>query len=122
MSLDYHLEADKNLSLNHVESALISADWKDIKLTGNVITGWAPGFLIHAKRLEHPESIVCENTRGLAFPKYLHCYIRAKEPNSNDVFNKFLESIKQTSEANFLVSFQFETLMFWRDDKGLHRA
>ncbi len=122
MSLDYHFEADEELSLEQVEAALIKAGWNDIDWTENIITALAPGFTIHSELYTDPKSIMSENTKGLSFPVYLHSYIRTRGPHSDEIFEGFLTELAGISKANFLVSFQFESLIFWRDSDGLHKA
>lgn len=122
MSLDYHLEADKTLGLRDIEAALVSAGWKDIELAGNILTALAPGFSIHAELFEKPKSISSEIKKELSFSKYVHCYIRTRGPYPDDIFEKFLADLALISTAEFIVSFQFETILFWRDSSGLHKA
>ncbi len=122
MSLDYHFEADEELSLEHVEAALIKAGWNDIDWAGNIVTALAPDFSIHSERYTDPKSIISENTKGLSFPVYLHISIRTRGPHSDEIFEKFLTELAGISKAQFLVSFQFESLMFWRDSDGLHKT
>lgn len=51
--------------------------------------------------------------------------IKGPEPEGHsalDDLRRLLDSIAQNSEALFILSFQYESTLYWRDADGLHEA
>ncbi|MGN7740874.1 hypothetical protein ACTJKT_12875 [Pseudomonas sp. 22526] len=126
MGLDIHLEADERLSLTVLTSVARSLDGQDLVCDdSSVFTYFPSGLSVSAKRSFDEQAIYAEDTQGLSFPVVVRCDFRIKGPAPEDSsplddLKVFVEAIAAESDAHFLVSFQYESLMYWRDRTGLH--
>lgn len=63
----------------------------------------------------------------MTFPVAIRCYIRIKgpEPEGFSAFvdlERFVKNLATKTDANFLVSFQYESVLYWRNIDGLQAA
>ena len=128
MGLDVFLEADERLSIAAVEKVLNEFGALDLETDGEAIEGYFnSGLSVRAERSINDKELHAEETQGLSFPVGTRCYFRIKghEPDGMSSLNdlaRLIQCISTESDAYFLVSFQYETLMYWRDEAGLHVA
>lgn len=126
MGLDVHLEADERLSLEVLTVIARTLGGLDLACDdSSVFAHFASGLSVSAKRPCDDQAIYSEDTKGLSFPVMVRCYFRIKGPGPEDSsplddLKMFVEAIAAESDAYFLVSFQYEALMYWRDQTGLH--
>lgn len=57
----------------------------------------------------------------------IRCYIRIKgpEPEGSSALGDlkdFVELIATKTDAHFVISFQYESALYWKDKDGLHTA
>ena len=109
------------MTLEEIEQALLESDWEDIELSEEGITAWTQGFHLHAEILVAPKEILSEERCGFNFPVFCKCYIREKWAENDHAFVSFLENLAKISKGEFLVSFQYETVFFWRGSDGLQK-
>ena len=126
MSLDLHLEADSALTISALKSALENAGALEIDVAGDGLFAIFASGLRVSGDLTDDSTIYAENKKGIGFPVALRCTIRIKgaDPEGHSPMedvDKIAESISQSCPAFFLISFQFEQTLYWRDAKGLHR-
>ncbi|MFJ2539655.1 hypothetical protein [Pseudomonas sp. NPDC087614] len=127
MSLDLCLEADSTLTISVLKSALENAGAWEVEVAGIGLSAvFASGLRLSGGDVKDDSTIYAENTKGMDFPVALRCTIRIKGPepkgeSSMEDLNKIAQSISQSCSAFFLISFQFEEILYWRDATGLHR-
>ncbi|MDD0967785.1 MULTISPECIES: hypothetical protein [Pseudomonas] len=127
MSIDLCLEADSALTIAALKSILENAGVQEIQVAGNELFAmFTSGLRVIGGDVMDDPAIYAENTKGLDFPVALRCTIRMKGPDPEgesamDDLDKLAQSIAQTCSCCFLISFQFEHTMYWRDETGLHR-
>ena len=127
MSLDLHLEADSALTISALKSALENAGALEIDVAGDgLLAIFASGLSVSGGDVTADSTIYAENKKGIEFPVALRCTIRIKGADAEghspmEDVDKIAESISQSCPAFFLISFQFEQTLYWRDAKGLHR-
>ena len=127
MGLDIHLEADSRLSTTKIASALEKVGAHNIELTAQSADGYFESGLSVTATKSSDAAIYSEETKGLSFPVAMRCYFRVKGPEPEGLsplrdLELFLRHVAAECEAHFLVSFQYESLMYWRDGGGLHVA
>ncbi|AZE48627.1 hypothetical protein C4K04_2955 [Pseudomonas chlororaphis] len=128
MGLDIHLEADERLSLNLLTSVARTLGGLDrVGDDSSVFAHFPSGLSVSAKRSFDEQAIYPEDTQGLSFPVVVRCDFRIKGPAPEgssplDDLKMFVEAIAAESDAHFLVSFQYESLMYRRDQSGLHAS
>jgi hypothetical protein len=126
MGLDVHLEADERLSLKVLTSVARTLGGLDLVYDdSSVFAHFASGLSVSAKFSFGDQTIYSEDTKGLSFSVFGRCDFRIKGPAPEgsapvDDLKMFIERIAAESDAHFLVSFQYESLMYWRDQTGLH--
>jgi hypothetical protein len=127
MSLDLCLEADSTLTISVLKCAVENAGAWEVEVAGNGLSAvFASGLRLNGGDVTDDSTIYAENTKGLDFPVALRCTIRLKGPepegeSSMEDVEKIAQSISQSCSAFFLISFQFEETLYWRDATGLHR-
>lgn len=127
MSLDLYLEADSTLTISTLSRALENAGAWEIQVAGNgLFAEFTSGLKLISDDVIDDTTIYAENTMGIDFPVAVRCTIRIKgpEPEGESVMedlDKIAQSISESCSAFFLISFQFEQTMYWRDGTGLHR-
>jgi len=72
-------------------------------------------------------NLYAEDKKGLDFKVSMCCCIRIKGPepegeSSMSELEKIAESIADVCSSYFILSFQYESTLFWRDALGLHCA
>lgn len=127
MSLDLCLEADSALTISALKSALENAGAGEIEVAGNGLSAeFASGLRLSGGDVLDDPKIYAENTKGVDFPVAVRCTIRIKGPypegeSPMEDLDRIARSISQSCSAFFLISFQFEETLYWRDTTGLHR-
>ncbi|WLH65319.1 hypothetical protein [Pseudomonas sp. FP2300] len=127
MSLDLFLEADSALTISALKSALENAGAWEIEVAGNGLSAaFASGLRLSGGDVLDDPTIYAENTKGVDFPVAVRCTIRIKGPypegeSPMEDLDRIARSISQSCSAFFLISFQFEETLYWRDTTGLHR-
>lgn len=127
MSLDLCLEADSTLTISTLSSALGNAGARMLEVTeGGLHAEFSSGLKLSTDDASGDSTIYAENTMGIDFPVALRCTIRIKGPepegeSAMEDLDKIAQSISHSCSAFFLISFQFEQTMYWRDATGLHR-
>lgn len=122
MSLDFILEADDQLNFEAIEKSLVQSGWVEIVKTESSIEAKAISYNFFAEKLSSPREIISEDTRGLSFLVGLKCYIRGKHVVSDEPFTRLIEYIAKESCSNFIVSFQYESALYWKNNNGLHKV
>jgi hypothetical protein len=127
MSLDLCLEADSTLTILTLSNALENAGARKVEVTEDgLYAEFSSGLKLSTDDAFGDPTIYAENTMGIDFPVAVRCTIRIKGPepegeSAMEDLEKVAQSISQSCSAFFLVSFQFEQTMYWRDATGLHR-
>jgi hypothetical protein len=127
MSLAVYIEADNTLTMSTLEQALFMAGACEVKVANNNLEAvFASGLTLHADHAVADSRIYAEDTRGIVFDVARRCSIRIKgpEPDGHSQLGdleRLAQSIMQACPAWFVISFQFETTLYWRDKAGLHR-
>ena len=127
MGLDVHIEADNALTISTLGQAVSMAGACEIKLTDNILEAvFASGLTLQAEHPVADSRLYVEDTKGMAFDVATRCSIRLKSPEPDghsqlDDFDRLARSITQVCPSQFLISFQFEKILYWRDKTGLHR-
>jgi hypothetical protein len=128
MSLDLCFEADSTLTISTLSRALESAGAWEIQVAGNgLYAEFTSGLKLSTDDVIDDPTIYAENTMGIDFPVAVRCTIRIKGPepegeSAMEDLDKIAQSISKSCSAFFLISFQFEQTMYWRDATGLHRS
>ncbi|NBF05882.1 hypothetical protein GV819_26660 [Pseudomonas sp. Fl5BN2] len=126
--MDLHLEADR-----HLDSALLRQAIEHCNGTleadpANGIEARFPsGMTLSCKDSSGDNQIYAEDRKGCSFAVGLRCYLRIKGPepdghSSLDEIQRLLSQIADTCEARFILSFQYESTLYWRDAQGLQQA
>lgn len=126
MGLDIHLEADKRLSRAQLADAVQAVGVTEMDLSEwPMYARFHSGLYLTASDEVDDPDIRAEGNHGLAFPVSTRIYLRIKgsAPEDADPFAEIralVEQLTARSVAFFVVSFQFESLMYYRDRDGLH--
>jgi len=128
VSLDLSLEADDALTIPTLGRALEKAGASEVIIADGALEAifisglavWTPGAITDS-------AIHAEDTKGMDLRVALRCNIRIKGPepeghSSLDDLDKIAQSIAQMCSAHFLISFQYEQTLYWRNAAGLHRG
>jgi hypothetical protein len=127
MSLDLYLEADNALTAPTLRKALNDADACEINVVGDSLEAtFISGLTLSTDGVITDSTIYSEDTKGIDFRVAMRCTIRIKGPepegqSAMDDLDKIAQSIAQTCSSLFLISFQLEETLYWRDTAGLHR-
>lgn len=127
MSLDLYLEADNALTTSTLGQALKNAGASEVNmLDGGLEAAFISGLTLTADGVTTDSMIYAEDTKGMDFRVATRCFIRTKGPDPEghstmDDLGKIAESIAETCLSLFLITFQFEETLYWRDFTGLHR-
>ncbi|MCP6693645.1 hypothetical protein [Pseudomonas donghuensis] len=128
MSLDLYLEADKALTMFTLRQAMEHAGAFQINMAEcGLDAAFSSGVRLTGDGAVTDPAIYAEDTKGIDFQVAMRCSIRIKgpEPDGQSAMqdlNKIAESIAQTCASLFLITFQFEETLYWRDATGLHSA
>lgn len=128
MSLDLYLEADNALTSATLGEALENAGALEVDMVdGGLEAAFISGLTLTANGATTDSTIYAEDTKGIDFRVAMRCSIRIKgpEPEGQSAMEdlcKIAESIAQTCSSLFLITFQFEETLYWRDVAGLHRS
>lgn len=125
VSLDLYLEADDVLTVAVPERALEMAGADEINTDGQAIEALFESGLTFSTSASNDQAIYAEETKGATFLVALRCYIRIKGPAPEgssplDDLERIARSIAEVCLSHFLISFQFEQTLYWRDENGLH--
>nr|BFD43341.1 hypothetical protein FFPRI1PSEUD_48400 [Pseudomonas sp. FFPRI_1] len=128
MSLDLHLEADKHLTttlLGHLLQGFPGA--KQAPVPGGLQATFTSGLSLYSEEAGLEPEIRAEDRKGCDFAVGLRCYLRIKGPEPEghsclEDIRRLLETIVQHCETMFILSFQYESTLYWRDADGLHAA
>jgi len=127
VSLDLYLEADNALTVPALGLALETAGALEVNMVnGGLEAAFMSGLTLTADGATTDSTIYAEDTKGIDFRVALRCNIRIKGPepegqSAMEDLDKIAEAIAQTSSSLFLITFQFEEILYWRDVTGLHR-
>lgn len=128
MSLDIHLEADGRLSITTVSTTLSELGALDIRGDRHTVEGlFESGLSVSAGCELDDHTLHAEDTKGMNFPVGIRCYIRIKGPEPDGFsalgdIERFVKHIATKTDANFVVSFQYESVLYWKNSVGLHAA
>lgn len=128
MGLDLHIEADDGLTAVALSSALERSGAIEIdRVKDTVEAHFASGMRLSADAEKTDFTLYVEDKKGLDFKVSMRYYIRIRgsEPegkSSMSELEKIAESIAEVCSSYFILSFQYENTLFWRDALGLHRA
>lgn len=127
MGLDVYIEADSALTMSKLEQALSVAGANEGKVTDDVLEAvFLSGLTLHAERSVNDSRMYTEDTKGLVIDVARRCSIRMKgpEPDGHSQLadlDRLAHAITQVCPSMFVISFQFEKTLYWRDKAGLHR-
>ncbi|VVN69410.1 hypothetical protein PS687_05439 [Pseudomonas fluorescens] len=126
MGLDIHLEADKRMSLAHLADAVNAVGGAEVEQHEQSVQAhfYSGLFLSGCYEVDDPD-IRAQDTNDLAFAVAIRCYLRIKgpAPEGADPLADVREVAQQLAtrcDACFLMSFQYESLMYYRDEAGFH--
>lgn len=128
MGLDLHIEADDRLTAAVLSIALERSGAIEIDCVKDTVEAhFASGMRLSADAADTDFAVYAEDKKGLNFKVSMRCYIRIKGPepegeSSMSELEKIAESIADVCSSFFILSFQYENTLFWRDALGLHRA
>ena len=128
MGLDIHLEADERLSIAAISKALSELGALDISSDQSTVEGhFDSGLSVSAECALDDDTLYTEDAKGLSFPVAIRCYFRVKGPEPEGLsalrdLERFVRCIATETDAYFIVSFQYETALYWRHKNGLHAA
>ena len=128
MSLDLHLEADQRLTTALLGRLLESLPGTEQTLVpGGIEVIFASGMRMRSDDSDLAPEIRAEDRKGCDFSVGLRCHLRIKGPeaeghSSLEEIRCLLETIAASCEAMFILSFQYESTLYWRDAAGLHEA
>ncbi|MET0845119.1 MAG: hypothetical protein ABWY46_02890 [Pseudomonas sp.] len=127
MSLDLYLEADNALTAPILGQALENAGASEVTMAyGGVKAVFLSGLTLTADGAATDPAIYAENKNGIDFLVAMRCSIRIKGPepegqSTMEDLDKIARSIAQACSSHFLITFQLEETLYWRDETGLHR-
>lgn len=127
MSLDVYIEADNALTMSALEQAVSIAGACELNVTDKQLeAAFASGLRLHAEHSVADSTMYAEDTKGMVFDVARLCCLRIKgpEPDGHSQLgdlDRLAQSITQVCPARFVISFQFETTLYWRNEAGLHR-
>lgn len=127
LSLDLYLEADNALTVPTLAQALKNAGVCEMKVVGDSLqASFNSGLKVTTDGEVADSAIYAEDTKGMCFQVSVRCNIRIKGPepegySSMEELDQIAQSIAQVCSSHFLISFQFEETLYWRDAMGLHR-
>lgn len=128
MGLNLHIEADDGLTAVALSFALERSGAIEIDCVKDTVEAhFASGMRLSADAEDTDFTPYAEDKKGLDFKVSMRCYIRIKGPepegeSSMSELEKIAESIADVCSSFFILSFQYENTLFWRDALGLHRA
>ena len=128
MSLDIHLEADERLSITTVSTTLSELGALDTNSDDHTVEGiFESGLSVSAACELDDHTLYAEDTKGMAFPVAIRCYIRIKGPEPEGFsalgdLGRFVKHLATKTDANFVVSFLYESALYWRNSDGLQAA
>lgn len=126
MGLDIHLEADERLSIAAVSATLSELGALDISSDQTAVSGFfESGLAVSAECELDNHTLYAEDTKGMNFPVAIRCYLRISGPEPEDLsaladLENFVKHVSTKTEANFVVSFQYESVLYWNDNSGLN--
>ena len=128
MSLDIHLEADERLSITTISTTLSELGARDRNSNDHTVEGiFESGLIVSAACELDDHTLYTEDTKGMDFPVAIRCYIRIKGPEPEGFsalgdLERFVKHLVTKTDANLVVSFQYESALYWRNSDGLHTA
>lgn len=126
MSLDIHLEADERLSITTVATTLSELGALGRHSDHYTVEGlFESGLSVSAACEVDDFTLYAEDARGMNFPVGIRCYLRIKgpEPEGFSAFGdleRFVKHIATKTDANFVVSFQYESVLYWKNNDVLY--
>lgn len=127
MGLDVYIEADNALTMLILEQALFMAGAREVNVTDRMLEAvFVSGLTLHAEQAVADSRMYAADTKGMTFNVATRCWSRMKgpEPDGHSQLgdlDRLAQSITQVCPSLFVMSFQFETTLYWRDKAGLHR-
>jgi hypothetical protein len=128
MGLDIHLEADERLSIAAVSTTLSELGALDTNSDDTTVKGFFDSGLSVSAACEFDDhTLYAEDAKGMSFPVAIRCYLRIKGPEPEGLsalgdLERFVKHIATRTDANFVVSFQYESALYWKNNDGLHAA
>lgn len=128
MGLDLHIEANDGLTAVALNIALERSGALKLDCVADTVEAhFASGMQLSAVAEYTDFTLYAEDKKGLDFKVSMRCYIRIGGPepegeSSMRELEKIAESIADVCSVYFILSFQYENTLFWRDALGLHRA
>ncbi|WP_379761384.1 hypothetical protein [Massilia suwonensis] len=126
VGLDIYIEAEDSLTLSKLERAATMAGASEVTVEGNELTArFASGLMLWTVDKPGDRRLCAEDTKGLAFSVGRLCHLRIKGPTVGETcpfgeIEQLAKSIAQVCPSSFVISFQFEQTLYWRDRSGLH--
>ncbi|QXI31147.1 hypothetical protein [Pseudomonas vanderleydeniana] len=127
MSLEMFLEADSALTLPILEQVLVKAGAEEVYWEDGLLKAYfTSGISVWAEERNEDFELYAEDAKGMDFPVSVYCNLRIKGPepkghSSMEDLDNVAQGIAQACSACFVISFQFETTVYWRNAAGLHR-
>jgi len=126
MSLDFFLEASSDLSIELIEGALNSIGVHATQTPPNELKALFESGLSVDVRYSTDQNIRAEDSKGMSFAVALRGYLRIKGPAPDglsplDDLDRLITAISNQATGQFLVSFQYESTIYWRDRQELQR-
>jgi hypothetical protein len=128
MSLDIHLEADERLSIAAISTTLSELGALDKNSDPKAAQGFFDsGLSVSATCELDDHTLYAEDAKGMNFPVAIRCYIRIKGPEPEGFsalgdLERFVKLIATKTDAHFVISFQYEYALYWKNNDGLHAA
>lgn len=126
MGLDIHLEADTRMSMAHLADAVNAVGGVELAQNEQSLEArFESGLCLSGFYEVEDPAIRAQGLHDLAFTVATRGYLRIKGPAPEDAdpladVRVLMEQLAARCDACFLLSFQYESLMYLRDDAGLH--
>lgn len=126
MSLDFFLEASSDLSIELIEGTLNSIGVRATQALPNELEAVFESGLSICVSYSSDQNIRAEDSKGMSFAVALRGYLRIKGPAPDglsplDDLDRLITAISDQATGQFLVSFQYESTIYWRDWQELQR-
>ncbi|MFL1550904.1 hypothetical protein ACI77I_17640 [Pseudomonas sp. D47] len=125
MGLDIHLEADKRMTMAHLADAVNAVGGGVLEQTEqSMAAGFDSGLSLSGCDEVENSEIRAQDPHGLVFTVATRAYLRIKGLTPDDAdpladVRAWVEQLAARCDACFLISFQYESLMYLRDEGGL---
>lgn len=128
MALDLHLEADSRLNLALLRRILEGFAGAEVQPQADGLWAALPsGMHIESSAAGTDQQLYAEDRRGCEFAVALRAYLRIQGPehpehSAMEELRRLAWHISEQCDSCFILSFQYESTLYWRDADGLHEA